>query len=434
MSSGGLIWIRVLTQNNRRRGKVNRMEAEIVERVAKNVGCEVDTLLANHEQVKVAQGPALRAAGKTDEEVDLMTLRVAAQQIRVREGRLKRSGCKTYEGFFVSVPRYRDWGKLQYDKLTKQLNGLGSEARENLVAQGVICLYERDDVNGGWTMHYNPSLASKQPFEEGADTRNVPDLPKVHATLNDGSSFYAVANKSSPTFPNGGDNFRYGAARRLEELERTSLFLGREQGTKNEPSVITVKTSNDLAKTVFPTFIPGTIALRMSGNGTTAYGKADVTEFVHNQAVATIFSDAPVVINEDGSAGGVIPDLLDTSWLDGLHDLSDYWESLNEKERWDNLCGMTLEVCHIDPRERGGYVVTLGDLDLQSLAPPIDLYVPAVHEDRVDFGVGSLLAVCGNVWRTRDDELRLDISGWWCVQGIAPIETDDDDDEGGWDE
>mgnify|MGYP004447842019 FL=1 len=412
-------------------GRMSKMNGEIVERVAKNVGCGVSELLSQHEQVKAQQNSALLAAGKSQEDADLMTLRVAAQQIRLRESRLKRSGCTVYEGMFISVPRYRDWGKLTYGKLAKQLNTLDAAARENLVAQGLITLFERDDVSGGWLKTHNPSLSARQMFEEGTATMNVSDLPDECMNLDDGSAFYAIANKSSPTFPSGGDNFRYGKARRQQELERTSLFLGREQGSGKEPTLLTVKTSDALAKTIFPTFTPCEISLR-GGKNNTAYGKAGVTTLTEKPTLATIFT-APPVDADDGEAKGVLPDLLGAAWLSGLDALAGYYDGLSEKERWDNLCGCLLEVCHIDPRENGGYIVTVGDLDLTSLAAPIDLFVPAEHEDKVNFGVGSLLAVVGNTWRTRDDDLRLDVSGWWCVNAIEPA-ADIEGGAEGWDE
>lgn len=406
------------------------MEQEIIDRVAKNVDCGVDELRLKHDEVKAAQNSVLLAAGKSQEDADLMTLRIAAQQIRVQKNKLARSGCVEYEGMFITCPRYKDWGKMTYDKLSKQLNLLESEARVSLVTQGAIVLFEPDVINGGFLKHHNPSLAAKLPFEEGHASANVTQLPEIAVGLDDGSSFYAIANKTMPTFANGNDNFRYGKARAREELERTSLFLGRVRGSGKDPSLLTVKTSADLAKTQFPTFEPCTISLRAAANGETAYGKAGVSEYRENRSVASIFSEPPLLLE----GGGVLRGLLGDKWLSGLDDLENYYNSLDERERWTSICGMALEVCHIDPREKGGYIVTVGDLDLSSLAAPIDIFVPAEHESKVDFGVGSVLAVVGSAWKSRDDEYRFGVDGWWCADSIeAPADLDEED-ETGWDE
>ena len=63
------------------------------------------------------------------------------------------------------------------------------------------------------------------------------------------------------------------------------------------------------------------------------------------------------------------------------------------------------EVVHIDP-EKGGYIVTVGDLDITSTAPSVDVYVPAEHEYRMDFGVGSEIVIAGRLAKP-DDEPRL---------------------------
>ena len=409
------------------------MENEIVERVAKNVGCGVDELRLKHDEVKGAQMSSLLAAGKAEEDANLMTLRIAAQQIRVRNNKLARSGCVVYEGMFVTSPRYKDWGKLTYDRLTNQLNTLEGEARLNLVSMGMITLFEVDDVKGGYLKHHNPSLTEKRDFEEGCASNNVSGLPKETVSLNDGGAFFAIANKTSPTFANGNDNFRYGKARAKEELERTSQFFGRVQGSGKDLSLISVKTSGDLAKTAFATFEPCTISLRGAANPAVVYGKDGVTEMIPTQSVANIFSAPPLTL-DGGSVGGVLPQLLGDKWLSGLGDLEEYHTGLSEKERWDSICGMALEVCHIDPRENGGYIVTVGDLDLTSLAAPVDIYVSADQESRVNFGVGSILAVVGGAWKSRDDEYRFGVDGWWCADAIEPIADFEESDDEGWDE
>ena len=61
------------------------MNEEMFEKVAKNVGCTVASLKENHQRVLKEQGENLRSAGKADDEVELMCLRVAAQQMRLHQ-------------------------------------------------------------------------------------------------------------------------------------------------------------------------------------------------------------------------------------------------------------------------------------------------------------------------------------------------------------
>ena len=87
------------------------------------------------------------------------------------------------------------------------------------------------------------------------------------------------------------------------------------------------------------------------------------------------------------------------------------------------------EVVHIDPREKGGYIITLGDMDLTSMAAPLDLYIGPNQEDLIDFGVGSVLGVVGNGWGGREGDGRLTINGWWAYDTVSPAESADFDDE-----
>ena len=111
------------------------------------------------------------------------------------------------------------------------------------------------------------------------------------------------------------------------------------------------------------------------------------------------------------------------------------WADTDQK--WEKLCAVHGEVVHIDPREKGGYIVTVGDLDITSTAAAIDIYVPAEHEFRMDFGVGSEIVVVGRAWISRDDEPRLDSTAWWVCDSIAaaPALSDDtaSEDAQGWD-
>lgn len=117
--------------------------------------------------------------------------------------------------------RYKDWGKILYNKMSNQLKSLDEDAREALVAQGRVVLFE-DNHDGTYTRTANPSLVAKEMFEEGADTSEVSELPRNTMALDENTHFYIVWDKNNPEFPSGDRNFKYGNARPLEERERTS--------------------------------------------------------------------------------------------------------------------------------------------------------------------------------------------------------------------
>jgi len=90
---------------------------------------------------------------------------------------------------------------------------------------------------------------------------------------------------------------------------------------------------------------------------------------------------------------------------------------------------LVAEVVHIDPRDNGGYTVTLGDLDILSSAPTQDIWVGAEQEHLINFGVGSQIAVFGTVWQTKEGEHRFSCQGWYVVETVEAISVEDD----GWD-
>ena len=121
--------------------------------------------------------------------------------------------------------------------------------------------------------------------------------------------------------------------------------------------------------------------------------------------------------------------------LKGLEDIESFVGTLSDKEKWDALCAVVLEVAHIDPREKGGAIITLADLDLVSSAPPIDLYVNAEEDSKLDFGVGSLLVVVGQPYVGREGDGRLATTGWWCVENLGmnlPVATNDEEENDDW--
>ena len=112
--------------------------------------------------------------------------------------------------------------------------------------------------------------------------------------------------------------------------------------------------------------------------------------------------------------------------------LEDYYDSnKNADDWWDQWVGVVGEVVHIDPRERGGFTVSLGDLDITSLAPTVDFVIPKAQSDLLTFGLGSQVLVVGQTYKSRDDEMRFTTHGWYCVDAVAPASSGEAD---GWDD
>ena len=85
-----------------------------------------------------------------------------------------------------------------------------------------------------------------------------------------------------------------------------------------------------------------------------------------------------------------------------------------------------MEVAHIDPREKGGYILTLSDLDITSISPPLDLYVNAEEDSKVTFGVGSVVVVVGSPYVGSEGDGRLAVTGWYCVEEVGSPSLDDE--------
>lgn len=405
------------------------ISTDMYERVAKNVGCSLNELLARHTKAKDAHAASLVAAGVAEAEVENKTLRMAAAEMRAEKARLSRSGCTMIEGMFISSPRYKDWGKVFYDKYQKLLQPLGEEGRNNLVAQGLVTLYLHDDVSGEYRIIHNPSLTNKTVFEVGFAEMQGPTLPKQAKEIGDGSGYFVcIENKTSPTYPSGTTNYSYGKARANQDLERTCLFLGTEQG--GSIRVIPMKFRGDLAKINYPTFSPLRIPVNLSKNGV-GYAKNGVSTYTLDATLAEMFSKAP--LNADGT--GLLADLPNLPILDGLDFIEEHVNTLSDKEKWDALACVVMEVAHIDPREGGGYIMTLSDLDLTSMSPPIDLYTTATEDSKVTFGVGSVLAVVGSPYIGREGDGRLAVTGWYCVEEVgthSPEDSGEEDSSDDW--
>lgn len=405
----------------------NMITSEMYERVAKNVGCTINQLMEKHKRVKEANADALKSAGVSEEEIDTKTLRMCAAEMRVETARLSKSGCEMLEGVFLSTPRYKDWGKVFYEKYKTMLNGLDEMGRTMLVSQGLITLYLHDE-QGGYAIHHNPSLTNKQVFAEGCEVMKGSVLPKQATDIGDGTGFFVcIENKSNPTYPSGSPNYAYGKARATQDLERTCLFYGRKVGDTSAPTLMEFKFRGDLAKVNYPTFSPLRIPANVSKNGV-AYAKAGVSTYTLEESVANIFSKPPMLA--DGS--GFIADNLKV--LNGLEGVRPYVESLSDKDKWDALACTIMEVAHIDPRESGGYVITCADLDLISPHAPIDLYVSQEEEHKVSFGVGSILAVVGQPYINRDDEPKIANTGWYCVESVDIVEYDTNEEDDNWEQ
>ena len=411
--------------------------SELKEVVAKNVGVSLDTLNARIAEVLEENKSAWVAAGKSDEDCEILAIRVAGRQLKADAMKLSRSGAEVLTGMFVSAPRYKDFAKSGYAKMKGTLENLDETARLNLVAQGRITVIQ-DNLDGTYTHHINPTFKLSSLEEETSEVV-LHSLPKIVQELDATTWFQIIENNTMPTFQSGDSNPRYGRARKLSEPVRECLFLGKKASSE-EIELITIKFEGDLAVQNQPTFVPGSIPVRMGRNGV-GYAKPNVTKFTQDESVAQIFASPPLLLTDEGPKGLVL-DLVEGVWPNGdfltsfdlLPEHINKWAETDQK--WDRLCAVHGEVVHIDPREKGGYIITVGDLDITSTAPTIDVYVPAEHEYRMDFGVGSQIVIVGRAWMSRDEEPRLDSTAWWVCEGIALAVQDDlpaTEEDTGWD-
>ena len=391
---------------------------QMIERISKNVNCTLEALSARMDTVLDENRAAWMDAGKTDEECQINALRIAGRQVKSEGERLKRSGATLFEGMFISAPRYKDWADFAYKKAAKSI--LDSSVADAMVDDGLATVYE-DNNDGSFSKKYNAYLARGESFDNDVSTVDISELPKDTYSAGNGIHFHLIWDKASPTFPSGDKNFKYGNPRPLSEKDRNCMFLGRKQGD-TEVQVYSMRFTGALAEVDHPTFVAGSIAMRPARNGNTAYAKVGVSTFAVDDSLQTIFSEAPDTMNYDG-----------VKRLEGgLQDIESFVGGLSDKEKWDALVSVVVEVVHIDPRDNGGYVITVGDLDIMSLAGTTDIYVPTSQESLVDFSVGSTLMVLGQPYMSRDDEARLVTTGWWCAESLGTTESLTTDVEG-WD-
>lgn len=404
---------------------------DMLNKVAKQTKTDADTLSAKADSVLLQEGAGWEAAGKNEEQRKTLALRVAARQLVAEKAKLSRSGATLYEGMFVNVPREKDWAKMAYNKTKKTLAGLDADGRLALVSQGAVVLYENNH-DGTYTRHANPSLLSRQPFEEDVSSTEITSVPPRSVELDANTSFSLIWDKNNMHFANGNPNFKYGANRPLEEPDRSCLFLGRKQGSSDEPSLISMRFNGALAKESWPTFVTGTIGMKPANRDDMAYG-TKATAFTPDANITNIFSAPPLAL-VDGAPQGMVADWLGETLCESLSECHTGYAALDDKAKWDTTFGTVVEVVHIDPRDNGGFIITLGDMDIMSDAAPVELYVSAKEEGEVDFGVGSELLIIGSPWVSREGEQRFMVNGWWCMNAIAPLaDTDFTGDGDGWD-
>lgn len=404
---------------------------EMLNKVATQTKSDPQALSAKADAVLLSEGAGWEAAGKNEEQRKTLALRVAARQLVAEKAKLSRSGATLYEGMFVNVPREKDWAKMAYNKTKNTLAGLGQEGRLALVSQGAVTLYENNH-DGTWTRHSNPSLLQRQSFEEGMSSTEITSVPPRSVELDSNTMFSLVWDKNNTHFANGNENFKYGANRPLEEPDRSCIFLGRKQGTTDAPSLISMRFNNALAKESWPTFVTGTIGMKPANMADMAYG-TKATVFTADSSLTSVFSAPPLTIGEKGPSGAVA-DWLGETLLQSLSECHTAYSALDDKAKWNTIFGTVAEVVHIDPRDKGGFVITLGDMDIMSDAAPVELYVSAKEEGEVNFGVGSEMLVVGSPWVSREGEQRFSVNGWWCMNPIEPLaDTATDGDGDGWD-
>lgn len=401
---------------------------EMLKKVAAQTKTDEGTLSAKADAVLLAEGAGWEAAGKNEEQRKTLALRVAARQLVAEKAKLSRSGATLYEGMFVNVPREKDWAKMAYNKTKNTLAGLDMDGRLALVSQGAVVLYENNH-DGTWTRHANPSLLARQSFSEDVATAEITSVPPRSMDLDSNTKFSLVWDKANTHFANGNENFKYGANRPLEEPDRSCLFLGRKQGSSDEPSLISMRFNGALANESWPTFVTGTIGMKPANRDDMAYG-TKATVFTADSSLTNIFSAPPLAVGDSGPSGAVA-DWLGDTLMPSLSECHTAYAALDDKAKWDTIFGTIVEVVHIDPRDNGGFIITLGDMDIMSEAAPVELYVSAKEEGEVDFGVGSELLIVGGPWVSREGELRFSVNGWWCMSAIEPLADTATDD--GWD-
>jgi hypothetical protein len=374
------------------------MNETTVTNIAKTLSVSVDVLREKAETILSEQGAAWENAGKSEEDCGLLALRVAARQISTENARMRRAGATLFEGMFIHSPRPKEWGKILYNKMSKQLRNITEEAKSVLVDSGAVVLYEN---NHDGTYH-------RQARDDFGGMSDVSELPRHTMQLDENTHFYVVWDKNNATFPSGDANFKFGRPRPQDERERSSLFL------TTDMKLITVKAQGNAADVQHPTFVTGTIPLK-EGKNNNAYARPNVSVFTIDPTLADNYPGDPLSL-----LSGDIP----IDMLDSLDAMRAYYDEFNGKDGWwDKIIAVPTEVIHIDPRDNGGMVLVCADLDMASTAATVDVYVSADQAERVNFAVGTKCLVVGQTWRSQEDEQRLSIGGWWAYDEIEAMIT-----------
>ena len=404
------------------------MTEQMINNLAKSLNTTPENLTETAAQILTEKGPDWQRAGHDENACNILSVRVAAQMIGRENAQMSRSGATRFEGMFISVPRAKEWGKILYNKMKNQLETLPPEAADNFIRDGNVVMFHS---NGDGTYQRRGKAA----FFNGGngddiDETTVSELPRHTVTMSDGTTaFYVVWDKNNPTYPSGDPNFKYGKPRPQDERERTCLFLGRKEGTNDEPSLITVKAEGKAADNLYPpTFVAGTIALKTGRNPAVAYAvKNGLSVFNSDVTKQGVFTNEPI---------GIVQSILEGDFLPNFDTLETFINENEGTDGWyDRNVAVIGEVIHMDPRDNGGCVLIVSDLDITSLAPPQEVFVSGVHSEKVDFAIGTKVMLFGQVWRTREGDIRLTVNGWYPHDIIAAANGDDvslDADEG-WD-
>ena len=394
------------------------IDDKIIERTAKTLNTDVDTLRAKADDVYASQGATWVATGKSEADAYALSIKVAGTQIRNENAALLRSGATMIHGMFVSVPRTNDWGTKTYNKNKTELLNADEGARMAKVDAGAVVIFT-DNHDGTYTRY------AKEEFF-GAEETTVTELPRHTMRLDADTHFYCVWDNTNKTFPNGNANFKYGNPRPQDDRERVSLFVGSESkdGTWR---VISVRGSGKSADVQWPTFTPGSLAVGMGQNKNVGYLKANLLDFTADHSVADMFPEGPDGVLADARL--TEQEIAPLTLLPNLMALGDWGDSLVEKTgsaRWNAIAAIQAEIIHIDPRNNGASTLVCADLDVSSTAPVVEVYCPA--DRAVDFGVGTKIILLGSTWKDRNtNEQRMGVTGWWPFDPVASVMLEEED-------
>lgn len=392
------------------------MDEKTLTNVANTLKVDVETLRSRATTVLSEQGDAWKQVGKSDSDCGILAIRVAARMMTSENARLRRSGATVYEGMFISSPRPKEWGKILYNKMRNQLMNASQDVKQTLVDSGAVVLFD-DNHDGTY---------SKFAKEEFGGDSDVTSLPKHTMKLDENTHFFVVWDKTNRTFPSGDVNFKFGNPRPQDERERSSLFLGKVQGSSGSVSLITVKAQGKAADVQYPTFVTGTIPLGQ-GKNNYAYAKPVISTLTVDNSLVSLYDNPPQLM-----IGEIIGE---ENVLGGLQDMDAYYDKHNgQKDWWDRQLSVITEVIHIDPREAGGLVLVCADLDISSTASTVDVYISAEDEKSIDFGVGTKMMLVGQTWRSKEGEQKLSVNGWFAFDEIELVKADVSSEvENGWD-